>query len=63
MEKKTTTADLLLQNKKMKDAIKYYLNGINHFYGCIDFGKSNLDGEAIDFMNQSNIKLTNAVKK
>ena len=46
---------------KMVEAIKYYHEGIDHFYKCIDFGKSTLDAEAISFMNESNIKLRKAL--
>lgn len=47
---------------EMHEALKYYQAGIDHFYKRINFGASNLDAEAIDFMNQSNIKITNALK-
>lgn len=45
------------------EALQYYKNGIDHFYKCINFGKSFLDAEAIEFMNDSNIKIDNAIKK
>ena len=48
---------------EMVDAIKCYSEGIDHFYKCIDFGKSVLDADAISFMNESNIKLRKATKK
>jgi hypothetical protein len=47
---------------EMHEALKYYKDGINHFYKCINFGASHLDAEAIEFMNQSQIKIGNALK-
>lgn len=47
---------------EMREALEFYKNGIDHFYKCIDFGKSKLDAEAIAFMNESNVKISNALK-
>jgi hypothetical protein len=47
---------------EMREALLYYKQGIDHFYKCINFGKSNLDAEAIEFMNDSNIKISKALQ-
>lgn len=47
---------------EMYEALKYYKAGISHFYKCINFGASNLDADAIRFMNDSEIKISNALK-
>lgn len=48
--------------KEMQEAIEYYLKGIQHFYKCINFAKSNLDSDAIIFMNDSEINFRKALK-
>lgn len=47
---------------KMHEALKFYKKGIDHFYSRINFGASPLDAEAITFMNESNIRITEALK-
>lgn len=47
---------------EMHEALKFYKKGISHFYKCINFGASNLDAEAVSFMNESEIKISNALK-
>lgn len=49
--------------KELLEALLYYKQGIDHFYKCINFGKSTLDAKAIEFMNDSNIKIYRAIKK
>lgn len=46
----------------MHEALRYYKAGIDHFYNCINFKKSPLDADAIAFMNDSNIKISKALK-
>lgn len=36
---------------KRSKLTKEFEKGLKHFYDCIDFGKCNLDAEAIQFMN------------
>ena len=55
-------SDIMSEHHQMHEALKYYQKGIDHFYKCINFGKSNLDAEAIVFMNDSNIKISNVLK-
>jgi hypothetical protein len=59
--KKVALNEITTAYNQMKEALDYYNNGICHFYKCIDFGKSNLDAEAIEFMNESNLKITKAL--
>ena len=47
---------------EMKSALEFYKKGIGHFYKCINFKASHLDAEAIAFMNDSEIKISNALK-
>lgn len=47
---------------EMHEALKFYKAGIDNFYKGINFGASNLNAEAIAFMNESNIKISNALK-
>jgi hypothetical protein len=44
--------DLAKDKVKLLAACDSFLKGWLHFYNCIDFGKSNLDAEAIRFMNE-----------
>lgn len=60
IKKSKSQFDSMVQHNQMFEALEYYKNGINHFYDCINFGRSNLDAKAIEFMNESNIKITNA---
>lgn len=46
----------------MREALTFYQEGIDHFYKYINFGASHLDAAAIVFMNDSNIKISNALK-
>lgn len=46
---------------EMYEALKYYKAGIDHFYKHINFGASNLDAQSIEFMNNSQINITNAL--
>ena len=39
---------------------KEFEKGLKHFYDCIDFGKCNLDAEAIQFMNEMPGRLVNS---
>ena len=50
----------IAKREKMQEALEYYENGIDHFYGCIDFGASPLDAEAIDYMNTVGVKIQEA---
>lgn len=50
-------------NKALIDAIKYYQQGIDHFYDCINFNKSFLDADAIQFMNDHRLKFKQAIDK
>lgn len=43
------------------DAGKKVLEGLPHFYDCIDFNKSHLDSEAIRWMNECPGKLALAI--
>lgn len=61
-EKEIANFKLMAAAKEMYEALKYYKDGIDHLYKCIDFGKSFLDAEAISFMNESGIKINNAIK-
>jgi hypothetical protein len=54
---------LKASNALLIDALKYYKEGIDHFYKCINFGKSALDAKAIMFMNDSNIKIDKALQQ
>lgn len=47
---------------EMKEAIEFYLNGVGHFFKCINWGKSFLDAEAIQFMNDHEIKFKKALQ-
>jgi hypothetical protein len=58
-----TPRQLLEQRNEMLDALEFYRKGIEHFYDCINFKQSNLDSEAISFMNESNIKIREAIRK
>lgn len=60
--KKIALNEITKAYNEMHDALKYYKAGIDHFYKCINFSKSNLDAEAVAFMNDSNIKISNALK-
>lgn len=42
---------------------KDFAAGWKHFCDCIDFGKSNLDAEAIAFMNEMPSKVAEALRK
>ncbi len=37
---------------KQSELAKEFERGLKHFLGCINFDESNLDGEAIQFMNE-----------
>jgi len=50
-------------NTELLKALEYYEEGINHFYSKIDFGSSFLDAAAIEFMNESNLKIKKAINK
>lgn len=60
--KKVSLNEITAAYNAMKEALEFYESGIDHFYKCINFGKSNLDAEAISFMNDSNIKIGGALK-
>ena len=45
------------------EASKDFISGWKHFCDCIDFGKSNLDAEAIRFMNEVPGKIQTAKDK
>jgi len=47
---------------EMLAALLYYRAGIDNFYNCLDFGKCNLNAEAITFMNEVGISINAAVK-
>jgi len=48
-------------NKELKKAIEYYQKGVGHFFKCINFGSSFLDAEAIQFMNEHELKFKKAL--
>ncbi len=54
---------LLDSNRELLDAIQFYQKGVGHFFKCINWGKSFLDAEAIQFMNDHEIKFNKAIKK
>lgn len=60
--KKVALNEITQAYNEMHDALKYYKAGIDHFYKCINFAKSHLDAEAIEFMNDSNLKINAALK-
>lgn len=60
--KKIALNEITKAYNEMYEALKFYKAGIDHFYRCINFGASPLDAEAAAFMNESNIKITNALK-
>lgn len=60
--KKIALNEITKAYNEMFEALKFYQKGIDHFYKCINFGKSRLDAEAIAFMNDSNIKISKALK-
>lgn len=47
---------------EMLHAVRYYKDGIDHFYKHINFAKSNLDADSILFMNEHQIKFSKALK-
>lgn len=47
---------------KRSNLTKEFETGLKHFYDCIDFGKCNLDAEAIRFMNEIPGRLVNSHK-
>ena len=55
-------AFLIAASPRLLEAVEYYEGGIDYFYSRIDFGKSSLDAKAINFMNESNIKIRQALK-
>lgn len=60
--KKISLNEITKAYNEMHEALKYYKTGIDHFYKKVNFGASNLDAEAITFMNESNLKITSALK-
>lgn len=50
-------------NADMIEALQYYEKGVNHFYDSINFGASNLDAEAIDYMNTVGIKIRQSMQQ
>jgi hypothetical protein len=56
-------AKLIAAAPELLESILYYKKNIDAFYKCIDFGKSNLNAEAISFMNEHLVKFTNVIKK
>lgn len=60
--KKVPLNEITAAYNAMHEALKFYKAGIDHFYKHINFAKSNLDAEAIAFMNDSNIKIDRALK-
>lgn len=44
-------------------ACESFLIGWSHFCGCVDFGRSNLDGPAIRFINEVPGKIQQAFDK
>lgn len=60
--KKVALNEITRAYNEMHEALKFYKAGIGHFYKCINFAKSNLDGEAIAFMNDSNLKIDCALR-
>ena len=47
---------------EMADASKDFLDGWLHFCDCIDFAKSNLDADAVRFMNEVPGKIQTAFR-
>lgn len=60
--KKIALNEITKAYNEMKSALEYYEQGIKHFYKCINFGASYLDAEAVTFMNESEIKIRQALK-
>lgn len=48
-------------SEKLLTAAEEFLEGWSHFCECIDFGRSNLDAQAIAFMNEVPGKIEQAV--
>lgn len=55
-------ARLIAAAPDLLEACNDFLKGWLHFCDCIDFGKSNLDAEAIKFMNEVPGKIEQATK-
>lgn len=51
-EQPEANAQLIAAAPKLDKACNRFLSGWGHFLDCINFGKSNLDAEAIQFMNE-----------
>ena len=49
-------------NKENEKLAEEFEKGLKHFYDCINFEKSNLDAEAIRFMNEVPGKVIAALK-
>jgi len=56
-------AKIIAAAKDMVEALKEHQEGIDHFYSKINFKQSFLDAKAIRFMNETNIKIGNSLKK
>lgn len=55
-------AKLIAAAPEMADASKDFLDGWLHFCDCIDFEKSNLDADAVRFMNEVPGKIQTAFR-
>ena len=60
--KKIALNEITKAYNEMHEALKYYKAGIKHFYNCINFKDNHLDAKAIDFMNQSELKISAALR-
>jgi hypothetical protein len=60
--KKIALNEITRAYNEMHEALKFYKSGIDHFYKCINFKASHLDAEALAFMNESEIKISKALK-
>ena len=62
-EEAEANAKLIAAAPDLLEALLYYQEGIDHFYDRVDFNHSFLDAKAITFMNESGIKIKQAVNK
>lgn len=56
-------AKLIAAAPKQHAAAKAFIDGWTHFLGCIDFGRSCFDSEAIRFMNEVPGQIETAYKE
>lgn len=59
----TENGHLMAAAPDMLKALEYYVNGLSHFFNKINWAKSFLDADAIQFMNDHEIKIRQAIRK